>query len=167
MTASGQLAPSKSATDRLFGRRKARSESAHGPQRSQRRRQHVDLSDRESIHRFLVFLLLLLTADRRRLNVIPRHQAVSYTRRMCDLSDRDSCGPGRTLTQRCCRPIWNESVPIHMAQCRFPGLAITNAKIEINFSNEIYGSNFTKQHLESVMVRNYQNTDCTHTHTPV
>jgi len=46
----------------------------------------------------------------------------------------------------------NESVPIQLAQCRFPGLAISNAKILINFSNKIYESNFMKQHSETVMV---------------
>ena len=35
-------------------------------------------------------------------------------------------------------------VPVH-----FSGLAISNAKILIHFSNEIYGSNFIKQHLET------------------
>jgi len=29
--------------------------------------------------------------------------------------------------------IWNESVPIQLAQCRFPGLAIIDAKILIHF----------------------------------
>jgi len=38
----------------------------------------------------------------------------------------------------------NESVPIQLTQCRFPGLTISNAKILIYFSNEIYGSNFIK-----------------------
>jgi len=33
--------------------------------------------------------------------------------------------------------IGNESVLIQLAQCRFPGLAISNAKILINFSNKI------------------------------
>ena len=35
---------------------------------------------------------------------------------------------------------------------RFPGLAIFTAKILIYFSNKIYGSNFIKQHSETVMV---------------
>jgi len=48
--------------------------------------------------------------------------------------------------------IGNESVPLQLAQCRFPGLAISNAEILIYFSNKIYGSNFIKQHLETVMV---------------
>jgi len=43
--------------------------------------------------------------------------------------------------------IGNKSVPIQLAECRFPGLAISNAKIQIYiFSNKIYGSNFIKQH---------------------
>ena len=54
----------------------------------------------------------------------------------------------------------NESVPIQLAQCWFPGLAIFTAKILIYFSNKIYGSNFIKQHSETVMVLNYQNADC-------
>jgi len=48
--------------------------------------------------------------------------------------------------------IGNESVPIQLAQCPFPGLAISNAKILTYFSNKIYGSNFSKQHSETVMV---------------
>ena len=48
--------------------------------------------------------------------------------------------------------IGNESAPIQLARCRFPGLAIANAKILIYFSYEIYGSNFIKQHSETVMV---------------
>ena len=48
--------------------------------------------------------------------------------------------------------IRNESVPIQLAQCRFPGLAISNAKTVVYCPNEIYGSNFIKQHSETVMV---------------
>jgi len=33
-------------------------------------------------------------------------------------------------------PIENESAPIQLAQCRFPGLVISNARIEIYFSNK-------------------------------
>ena len=51
-------------------------------------------------------------------------------------------------------------MPIQLAQCRFPGLAISNAKVLTYFSNKIYGSNFSKQHSETVMVSNYQNADC-------
>ena len=40
--------------------------------------------------------------------------------------------------------IGNESVPIQLTQCRFPGLATFNAKILIYFSNKIYGRNFIK-----------------------
>jgi len=37
----------------------------------------------------------------------------------------------------------NESAPIQLAQCRFPGLAISSANLlEYFFSNETYGSNF-------------------------
>jgi len=57
-------------------------------------------------------------------------------------------------------PIGNESAPIQVTQCRFPGLAISNAKILIFFSNKIYRSNFIKQHSETVMAWNYQNADC-------
>jgi len=51
-------------------------------------------------------------------------------------------------------PVGSESVPIQLAQCRFRGLAISSAKILIYtfFSNKIYGSNFIKQHSETVMV---------------
>ena len=49
--------------------------------------------------------------------------------------------------------IGNESVPIQLAQCQFPGQAmISSAKILIYFSNKIYGSNFIKQHSETVVV---------------
>ena len=56
--------------------------------------------------------------------------------------------------------VGNESVPIQLAQCRFPGLAISSAKILLYFSNKMYASNFIKQHSETVMVWNYQNADC-------
>ena len=48
--------------------------------------------------------------------------------------------------------IWNEIVPLQLAQCRFPLLAISNAKILMYFSNRIYGSNFIRQHSETDMV---------------
>ena len=48
--------------------------------------------------------------------------------------------------------IGNESAPIQLAQCRFPGLATFDAKISIYFSNKIHGSNFIKQHSKTVMV---------------
>jgi len=44
----------------------------------------------------------------------------------------------------------NKSVPIQLVHCRFPGLAISTAKILIHFSSKIYGSNFIKQHWETV-----------------
>ena len=50
-----------------------------------------------------------------------------------------------------------ESVPIQLARRRFPGPAISNAKIYI--SNKIYESNFIKQHSDTVTVWNYQNAD--------
>jgi len=42
-------------------------------------------------------------------------------------------------------------VPIQLAQSWFSGLAISNAKM-LYISNKIHGSNFIKQHLETVMV---------------
>jgi len=48
--------------------------------------------------------------------------------------------------------IGNESVPIQLAQCRFPVLVISNARVSIYFSNEIYQSNSVKQNWETVMV---------------
>ena len=55
--------------------------------------------------------------------------------------------------------IGNESAPIQLAQCRFPGLAISTAKILIYFSTKIYRSSFIKRYSETVMVRNSQNAD--------
>jgi len=50
---------------------------------------------------------------------------------------------------------------MQLAQCRFPGLVITNAKILIYFfSNTIHGSNFINQHSETVMVWIYHSADC-------
>ena len=46
----------------------------------------------------------------------------------------------------------NDSVPIQLTQCRFPGLAISTAKILMQFSSKIYGIKFIKQHSETVMV---------------
>ena len=52
-------------------------------------------------------------------------------------------------------------MPIQLAQCWFSGLSIHNAKIQLYFSNNIYGSNFIKQHSETVMVcGSFQNADC-------
>jgi len=48
--------------------------------------------------------------------------------------------------------VWNESVPIQLAQCCFHELAISNARILIHFSDKIYGSNFIKQRSETVIV---------------
>jgi len=48
--------------------------------------------------------------------------------------------------------IENESVLIQLAQCWFPGLAISSAKILIYFSNKICGNIFIKQHSETDMV---------------
>jgi len=47
--------------------------------------------------------------------------------------------------------IGNENVLIQLAQWWFSGLAISNSKIQIYFSNKIYGSNFIKQHWETVI----------------
>ena len=59
-----------------------------------------------------------------------------------------------------CKQRGNESVPIQLAQCWFPGLAISTLKYKYICSHKIYGNNFIKQHSETVMVRNYQNADC-------
>jgi len=48
--------------------------------------------------------------------------------------------------------VGNESVPIQLAQCRFPELAMSNAKMVIYLSNKIYGSNVIKQHSATVIV---------------
>jgi len=55
------------------------------------------------------------------------------------------------MNHRVYEAIWNENALIQLAQCRFHGLAIPNAKV--------YGSNFIQQHSETVMVWNYQNAD--------
>ena len=60
----------------------------------------------------------------------------------------------------CLLRIGHKSAPIQLAQCWFPGLAISSAKIFIYFSNKIYGSDFVEQHTETVMVWNYENADC-------
>jgi len=62
--------------------------------------------------------------------------------------------------------IANESLPIQLAQCWFPALAISNAKnIIIYLSSKLYESNFIKfkQHPETVMVWNYQTANCSFT----
>ena len=41
-----------------------------------------------------------------------------------------------------------------------PGWPLSVLKYKYLFSNKTYGSNFIKQHSETVMVRNYQNADC-------
>jgi len=60
----------------------------------------------------------------------------------------------------CLLRIGHKSAPIQLAQCWFPGLAISSAKIFVYFSNKIYGSDFVEQHTETVMVWNYENADC-------
>jgi len=47
-----------------------------------------------------------------------------------------------------------------LAQCWFHGLAISNAKYKYIFQTKKYGSNFSKQHSKTIMVRNYKNADC-------
>ena len=60
----------------------------------------------------------------------------------------------------CLLRIGHKSAPIQLAQCWFPGLAISSAKIFIYFSNKIYRSDFVEQHTETVMVWNNGNADC-------
>jgi len=52
--------------------------------------------------------------------------------------------------------IGNESVPIQLAQCWFPGLAISNAKILIYFSNKIYTHPFNGPLSKTTRVGRYQ-----------
>jgi len=58
-----------------------------------------------------------------------------------------------------CSVIGKECASIQLAQCQFPELVISSAKILICFSNKIYGSSLIKQHWETVIVWNYQNAD--------
>jgi len=77
--------------------------------------------------------------------------------------------PKDTFTPNACVALYspqrgaiaNESAPKQLAQCRFPELTISNAKILIYFLNKLHGSNYIKQHSETVIVGNYQNADCT------
>ena len=68
----------------------------------------------------------------------------------------DSATTAHKTTSACQQnTIGNKNVPIQLAQCWFSGLAISNAKIQIYiFSTKIYGSNFIKQHSQTVMVWN-------------
>jgi len=63
-------------------------------------------------------------------------------------------GAGQQMSALCAsmQPTGNDSVPIQMAQCWFAGLPVSNAKTMAYFSNKIYGSNFIKQHSETVTV---------------
>ena len=61
--------------------------------------------------------------------------------------------PHNQLGTKLCRYKWHSAG-------RFPAPAISDAKISIFISNKIYGSNFIKQHPETVVVLNYQNADC-------
>ena len=65
-----------------------------------------------------------------------------------------SIQPGLVTLMRChtLRVTENESAPIQLTQCRFPGLAISNAELLVRFSNKIYGNDFIKQHSETVVV---------------
>jgi len=67
-------------------------------------------------------------------NSLPK--TVTGQRRDCDLNPGPSAPESSTLTTRLpsraggsMRQIGNESVPIQLAQCRFPGLAISSAKV--------------------------------------
>jgi len=67
-------------------------------------------------------------------NSLPK--TVTGQRRDCDLNPGPSARESSTLTTRLpnraggsMRQIDNESVPIQLAQCRFPGLAISSAKV--------------------------------------
>ena len=57
-----------------------------------------------------------------------------------------------TATDQIVIALGNESVPIQLAQCRLPELAIFNANIIIYFSNKMYGNNRIKQHSQTVVV---------------
>jgi len=66
---------------------------------------------------------------------------------------QDSAGEAtRPRTTTIARHQVRTSVPIQLAQCRFPGLAVSIARILMCFffSNKIYGSSFVKQHSETV-----------------
>jgi len=52
-----------------------------------------------------------------------------------------------------------ESVPIQLAQCRFPGLAVSNAEILVYFWKNYTDAILSKQHSENVMFRNYQSAE--------
>jgi len=56
--------------------------------------------------------------------------------------------------------IGHETVPIQVAQCWFPGLAISCAKIYVYFLNKMHASNVIKQHSETVTVSDSPNADC-------
>ena len=84
-------------------------------------------------------------------------------RRDCTSQSCDGCW-GRSLQCTAALPIGNERVPIQLAQGRFPGLAISNAKILIYLSNKIHGSNLSnitwKLNKITIMAWNYQKADC-------
>ena len=48
------------------------------------------------------------------------------------------CHISVVLAMQCGSGIGNESVPIQLAQCRLPGLAISSAKMLMYFSHKIY-----------------------------
>ena len=69
--------------------------------------------------------------------------------------------------------IGNESAPIHLTQCRFPGLAVSDVKIKFKKMKVVYltwqqcmldSHNYNKiqirQHSKTVTVWNYQNAHC-------
>jgi len=57
---------------------------------------------------------------------------------------------GPQALSRMVAAIANESVPIQLAQCCFPGLAISNAKIM--FSDKIYGSIFLSNNTRKLLM---------------
>ena len=65
------------------------------------------------------------------------------------------------------RSLGKESVPIQLAQCWFPELAFSTAKISIYFKQNIRKQFYIRQHSETLMVWNYQNADCSIKNKPI
>jgi len=91
-----------------------------------------------------------------------RRQIDSQQHVAANVIDAESDSTGTIHVSQLIYSTGNDSAPIQLAQCRFPAMAISNAKILIYFLNKIqaYGSNFIKHTWKLPWFENFQNADC-------
>jgi len=119
---------------------------------------HSAIVSRDFIKNILFFYLLPTAKSRELMWAVFNGKLLLHSRKLADVSFHKF--NDNIITNTFSVHWEDESAPIQLAQCRSPGLAISNGKILIyNFSNKLHGNYFIKQHSETVMVWNYQNAD--------